>query len=95
MEVFFFFFFNNLQSPNSFWSQGCPFSVSLTTVFLSVLPRKHDDDRRFVCTEEGCGKSFTRAEHLKGHSITHLGTKPFQCHAEGISKIIQIKYLII
>lgn len=45
--------------------------------------RKHDDDRRFVCTEEGCGKSFTRAEHLKGHSITHLGTKPFQCHAEG------------
>lgn len=49
-----------------------------------TLFRKHDDDRRFICTEEGCGKSFTRAEHLKGHSITHLGTKPFQCHAEGI-----------
>ncbi|KAK5873114.1 hypothetical protein PBY51_013756 [Eleginops maclovinus] len=50
---------------------------------LTHLFTKHDDDRRFVCTEEGCGKSFTRAEHLKGHSITHLGTKPFQCHAEG------------
>lgn len=32
---------------------------------------------------EGCGKSFTRAEHLKGHSITHLGTKPFECPVEG------------
>lgn len=55
----------------------------LTDPFSRVFTRKHDDDRRFVCTEEGCGKSFTRAEHLKGHSITHLGTKPFQCHAEG------------
>ncbi|MGH0123044.1 UNVERIFIED_CONTAM: hypothetical protein FKN15_047454 [Acipenser sinensis] len=44
---------------------------------------KHDDDRRFTCKEEGCGKSFTRAEHLKGHSITHLGTKPFECSVEG------------
>lgn len=45
--------------------------------------RKHDDDRRFICPVEGCGKSFTRAEHLKGHSITHLGTKPFECPVEG------------
>ncbi|XP_021574741.1 zinc finger protein ZXDC [Carlito syrichta] len=45
--------------------------------------RKHDDDRRFTCPVEGCGKSFTRAEHLKGHSITHLGTKPFECPVEG------------
>lgn len=60
--------------------------VLLTTVSFSVFIRKHDDDRRFVCTEEGCGKSFTRAEHLKGHSITHLGTKPFQCHAEGMGE---------
>lgn len=45
--------------------------------------RKHEDDRRFMCPVEGCGKSFTRAEHLKGHSITHLGTKPFECPVEG------------
>lgn len=45
--------------------------------------RKHDDDRRFPCPVEGCGKSFTRAEHLKGHSVTHLGTKPFACPVEG------------
>lgn len=57
--------------------------ITLPLDLLSLL-RKHDDDRRFICTEEGCGKSFTRAEHLKGHSITHLGTKPFLCHADGI-----------
>lgn len=70
---------NGKASPVNlrFWCTGLPPDD------LSPL-RKHDDDRRFVCTEEGCGKSFTRAEHLKGHSITHLGTKPFQCHAEGI-----------
>nr|XP_020139145.1 zinc finger protein ZXDC-like [Microcebus murinus] len=45
--------------------------------------RKHQDDRRFACPVEGCGKSFTRAEHLKGHSVTHLGTKPFACPVEG------------
>lgn len=65
--------------------------VPLIANFLSVFTRKHDDDRRFVCTEEGCGKSFTRAEHLKGHSITHLGTKPFQCHAEGVIRKQKIK----
>jgi len=61
------------------------YSLSTSTdLYSSVFIRKHEDDRRFVCTEEGCGKSFTRAEHLKGHSIIHLGTKPFQCHAEGM-----------
>ncbi|CAI9533634.1 unnamed protein product [Staurois parvus] len=45
--------------------------------------RKHEDDRRYPCPVEGCGKSFTRAEHLKGHKITHLGTKPFECPVEG------------
>ncbi|TNN79671.1 Zinc finger protein ZXDC [Liparis tanakae] len=73
-------------------SEGCGWSFTSmskllrhkrTDLYSSVFTRKHEDDRRFVCTEEGCGKSFTRAEHLKGHSIIHLGTKPFQCHAEG------------
>lgn len=45
--------------------------------------RKHEGDRRYPCPVEGCGKSFTRAEHLKGHKITHLGTKPFECPVEG------------
>lgn len=58
-------------------------------VFLyRFIFRKHDDDRRFTCPEEGCGKSFTRAEHLKGHSITHLGTKPFACPIEGCGTIL-------
>lgn len=54
---------------------------------ISFSCRKHEDDRRFMCPVEGCGKSFTRAEHLKGHSITHLGTKPFECPVEGIAPL--------
>jgi uncharacterized Zn-finger protein len=56
--------------------------------FVFLSGRKHDDDRRFTCSVEGCGKSFTRAEHLKGHSITHLGTKPFECPVEGRVKML-------
>lgn len=43
-----------------------------------------------MCPVEGCGKSFTRAEHLKGHSITHLGTKPFECPVEGIAPLLYV-----
>lgn len=43
-----------------------------------------------MCPVEGCGKSFTRAEHLKGHSITHLGTKPFECPVEGIVLLLSV-----
>lgn len=43
-----------------------------------------------MCPVEGCGKSFTRAEHLKGHSITHLGTKPFECPVEGIVQLLYV-----
>lgn len=57
---------------------------------ISFPCRKHEDDRRFMCPVEGCGKSFTRAEHLKGHSITHLGTKPFECPVEGIVLLLSV-----
>lgn len=43
-----------------------------------------------MCPVEGCGKSFTRAEHLKGHSITHLGTKPFECPVEGTVQLLYV-----
>uniref|UniRef100_A0A2K6EMS7 C2H2-type domain-containing protein n=1 Tax=Propithecus coquereli TaxID=379532 RepID=A0A2K6EMS7_PROCO len=55
----------------------------ITAPWFFCSGRKHNDDRRFPCPVEGCGKSFRRAEHLKGHSVTHLGTKPFKCPVEG------------
>jgi hypothetical protein len=30
-----------------------------------------DDDKRYVCTNEGCERSFTRAEHLSRHLLNH------------------------
>ncbi|XP_014218407.1 zinc finger protein 208-like [Copidosoma floridanum] len=38
---------------------------------LSRHKRTHYNDRRFVCYVKGCGKSFLRTDHLKGHMIVH------------------------
>ena len=44
----------------------------------SSIPRERrrrvvmrDDDKRYVCTNEGCERSFTRAEHLSRHLLNH------------------------
>lgn len=78
--------------PRCFLAFVSPSSSQVVdVVLLMVIPfvcRKHEDDRRFTCPVEGCGKSFTRAEHLKGHSITHLGTKPFECPVEGTAQLL-------
>ncbi|KAK3588686.1 hypothetical protein CHS0354_028896 [Potamilus streckersoni] len=35
--------------------------------------------RQFKCSEDGCGKVFTRRNHLLDHLNMHLQVKPFQC----------------
>lgn len=34
--------------------------------------RKVQSDRKFDCTFEGCGKSYSRAEHLYRHQLNRM-----------------------
>ncbi|GLI76655.1 hypothetical protein PoHVEF18_004929 [Penicillium ochrochloron] len=41
--------------------------------------RRAPSDRKFECTHEGCGKSYSRAEHLYRHQLNHTPKQIFRC----------------
>ncbi|KAJ5320595.1 hypothetical protein PENANT_c033G06324 [Penicillium antarcticum] len=41
--------------------------------------RKVHSDRKFECTFEGCGKSYSRAEHLSRHALNHAPKQIYRC----------------
>ncbi|KAJ9662348.1 hypothetical protein H2198_001482 [Neophaeococcomyces mojaviensis] len=43
--------------------------------------------RRFECTFEGCGKSYTRAEHLGRHQLNHNPKDIYKCDFPGCTRI--------
>lgn len=42
--------------------------------------------RRFQCTFEGCGKSYTRAEHLGRHQLNHNPKDIYKCDFPGCKR---------
>ncbi|KAK2785268.1 zf-C2H2 Zinc finger, C2H2 type [Emmonsiellopsis sp. PD_33] len=36
-------------------------------------------DKKYICTEAGCGKAFFRSEHLGRHRLNHRPKQVFQC----------------
>ncbi|WEW59582.1 hypothetical protein PRK78_005056 [Emydomyces testavorans] len=48
---------------------------------MAESPKKHkrskkgDSDRKFECKHEGCGKSYSRAEHLYRHQLNRMAAK--------------------
>ncbi|KAL4892408.1 C2H2 finger domain protein [Aspergillus ambiguus] len=45
--------------------------------------RKAQPDRKFECTFEGCGKSYSRAEHLYRHQLNHTPKQIYRCDFPG------------
>ncbi|RMJ24658.1 C2H2 finger domain protein [Aspergillus sp. HF37] len=41
--------------------------------------RKIQPERKFECTFEGCGKSYSRAEHLYRHQLNHTPKQIYEC----------------
>ncbi|KAJ6123543.1 hypothetical protein N7471_010860 [Penicillium samsonianum] len=41
--------------------------------------RKVLSDRKFECSFEGCGKSYSRAEHLSRHALNHTPKQIYRC----------------
>lgn len=43
----------------------------------------HSDVREYVCSREGCGKSFVTGTRLRRHSAVHEGQDKFRCQVAG------------
>ena len=43
-------------------------------------------ERPFRCQQKGCGKAFTRSDHLTQHMRIHTGERPFRCQHQGCGK---------
>ncbi|EEA21117.1 C2H2 finger domain protein, putative [Talaromyces marneffei ATCC 18224] len=41
--------------------------------------RKAQPDKKFECQHEGCGKSYSRAEHLHRHQLNHTPKQIYRC----------------
>jgi hypothetical protein len=46
----------------------------------------------FLCSFEGCGKTFIDAGALRKHSHIH-GERQYVCHYEGCGKVLNINFL--
>ncbi|EDN93874.1 hypothetical protein SS1G_09741 [Sclerotinia sclerotiorum 1980 UF-70] len=43
-------------------------------------------DKKFECSTEGCGKSYSRAEHLYRHQLNHTPKQIYNCDFDGCSR---------
>ena len=73
-----------------------------TGLVASGKPRKRKRsrkglDKNFACPQQGCGKSYSRAEHLYRHQLNRESSKPhlillFLCYFDFIEKIPRKTY---
>lgn len=53
-------------------------------------------EKRYICEEEGCGKSFAKPAKLKEHALSHTGEVSLRmCHLRKISYHADHIYIVI
>jgi len=45
----------------------------------------HSTQHRHACHHAGCGRTFTKRNHLEAHLLNHAGARPFVCSQPGCS----------
>ncbi|EEQ91257.2 C2H2 finger domain-containing protein [Blastomyces dermatitidis ER-3] len=58
---------------------GEPSQSQGDTVKRRKRTRKGDAEKKFECKHEGCGKSYSRAEHLYRHQLNHTPKHIYRC----------------
>nr|XP_014101404.1 zinc finger protein 436 [Bactrocera oleae]XP_014101420.1 zinc finger protein 436 [Bactrocera oleae]XP_036218273.1 zinc finger protein 436 [Bactrocera oleae] len=53
-------------------------------------PRRNSNGPKYICSIEGCGKSFKRLDHLDRHEYHHTGIKKHYCIYDGCDKVYSI-----
>lgn len=69
----------NTKSLDLHSNKVCLSVISIESPNLSMSLKTSKRERRFVCTSEGCGKSFAKKWNLNAHERLHTGNKPFAC----------------
>jgi hypothetical protein len=42
--------------------------------------RRHSEIKKFACAHPGCGRAFTKIQHLNDHKRVHTKEKPYRCN---------------
>ncbi|OJD18794.1 hypothetical protein AJ78_01201 [Emergomyces pasteurianus Ep9510] len=58
---------------------GEPMHSRSNSVKKRKRTRKGDSEKKFECKHEGCGKSYSRAEHLYRHQLNHTPKHIYRC----------------